>query len=474
MRTSALCALAAVALCATTCGAAATTLAAGNTPLLHLRGGQQKSVKKVGILTAGGLAPCLSSAIGVLIEEYTLHDPSIEIICYVDGYKGLLKGEHLKVGANERSLAPVLYRRGGSIIGNSRVKLTNVADCVKRGLVKEGEDPQKVAADQLVSDGVDVLHTIGGDDTNCAAAALAAFLQANSYPLTVVGMPKTVDNDVVPIWLSLGAWTAAEQGMIFFKNVVNEHSANPRMLIVHEVMGRDCGWLTAATARMYREDLKCQQMIPSMGLIKERLDIHAVYVPEGDFNVEAEGKRLKALMDETGNINIFISEGAGVANIIKELEAEGKTVPRDAFGHAKLDSVNVGKYYGDKLGAMMGAEKVLVHKSGYFARSAAPNSQDLKLIKDCGLKAVESAVLGISGVIGHDENTPDLELRAIEFDRIAGGKQFNVHETWFTAMLTEIGQPHPVQIPHFDKNGHAHPIKQTVSGLLDAKVKLAK
>jgi diphosphate-dependent phosphofructokinase len=408
-----------------------------------------------------------------LIEEYTLYDPSIEIICYVDGYKGLLKGEHIKVGDNERSLAPVLCKRGGSVIGNSRVKLTNVADCVKRGLVKDGEDPQKVAADQLVADNVDVLHTIGGDDTNTAAADLAAFLARNNYPLTVVGMPKTIDNDVIPIWLSLGAWTAAEQGMIFFKNVVNEHSANPRMLIVHEVMGRDCGWLTAATAKMYRDDLKCQNMVPAMGLIKERLDVHAVYVPEGKFDVEAEGKRLKPIMDKYGNINIFISEGAGKDYIIEEMEAEGKTVPRDAFGHAKLDSVNVGKYYGDKLGALIGAEKVLVQKSGYFARSAAPNSQDLKLIKDCALKAVESAVLGKSGVIGHDEATPDLELRAIEFERIAGGKQFNVEEQWFRSMLTEIGQPFPQQVPHFDKKGKQHPIKKTVGSMIDAKLQTA-
>ena len=72
-----------------------------------------------------------------------------------------------------RRKALVLTKHGGSPIGNSRVKLTNVADCVKRGLVKEGEDPLKVAADQLVKDGVDVLHTIGGDDTNTTAAGKA-------------------------------------------------------------------------------------------------------------------------------------------------------------------------------------------------------------------------------------------------------------------------------------------------------------
>ena len=106
-----------------------------------------------------------------------------------------------------------------------------------------------MAADQLVKDGVEVLHTIGGDDTNTAAADLAAFLAKEDYPLTVIGLPKTVDNDVFPIQQSLGAWTAAEEGAKFFANVVNEQSANPRMLIIHECMGRDCGYLTAATAK---------------------------------------------------------------------------------------------------------------------------------------------------------------------------------------------------------------------------------
>ena len=73
-------------------------------------------------------------------------------------------------------MASSLHMHGGSPIGNSRVKLTNYKDCLKRGLVKEGEDPQRVAADQLIKDGVEVLHTIGGDDTNTAAADLAAFL----------------------------------------------------------------------------------------------------------------------------------------------------------------------------------------------------------------------------------------------------------------------------------------------------------
>ena len=288
------------------------------------------AIKKVAILTAGGLAPCLSTAIAALVERYTQIAPEVEIICYVSGYKGLLEGKSVVVTPEVRKNIAALYEFGGSPIGNSRVKLTNIKDCVKRGLVKEGEDPQKVAADQLVKDGVDVLHTIGGDDTNTAAADLAAYLAKNNYALNVVGLPKTIDNDVYPIRQSLGAWTAAEQGARYFANVVGENSANPRMLIVHEVMGRNCGYLTVATAAAYRKLLDQRTWIPELGLRRENYEIHGVYIPEMAFDVKEEAKRLREIMDKYDNVNIFVSEGAGVSTIIKEMEARGEEVVRDA------------------------------------------------------------------------------------------------------------------------------------------------
>ncbi|MFT5623246.1 MAG: pyrophosphate--fructose-6-phosphate 1-phosphotransferase [Bacteroidia bacterium] len=400
---------------------------------------ETKSVKKVALLTAGGLAPCLSSAVGGLIERYTELYPDIEIICYRSGYKGLLLGDSIQVTEEIRANAGTLHDHGGSPIGNSRVKLTNVKDCIKRGLVKEGEDPLKVAADQLTKDGVDVLHTIGGDDTNITAADLAAYLAENDYALTVVGLPKTIDNDVFPIAQSLGAWTAAEQGAKYFENVVAEHNANPRMLIIHEVMGRSCGWLTAATADAYRKRLNQLEWAETIGLSTIRKDVHAVFIPEMDVDIQAEATRLKAIMDEHDNVNIFISEGAGVETIIKEMEAAGEEVPRDAFGHVKLDAVNPGKWFGEQFAKMLDAEKVLVQKSGYFARAAPANKDDLRLIKSCTDLAVDCAVVGESGVIGHDEDDRNI-LRAIEFPRIAGGKPFNIDTPWFDELLNAIGQ----------------------------------
>ena len=108
-----------------------------------------------------------------------------------------MSGEHVKVTDAVRENASVLQLHGGSPIGNSRVKLTNVEDCVKRGLVVEGENPLHRAAEQLMMDQVTILHTIGGDDTNTQAAKIAEYLEGHNYPVTVVGMPKTIDNDVV-------------------------------------------------------------------------------------------------------------------------------------------------------------------------------------------------------------------------------------------------------------------------------------
>ncbi len=397
------------------------------------------TVRTVAMLTAGGLAPCLSSAVGGLIERYSEVAPDARIIAYLDGYAGLLQGRYLEVTPDVRAGAHLLHRYGGSPIGNSRVKLTNVKDCVRRGLVEEGQDPLHVAAERLTADGVDVLHTIGGDDTNTTAADLAAYLHEHDYELTVVGLPKTVDNDVIPIRQSLGAWTAAEQGSRYAQNIIAEHSSNPRMLIVHEVMGRNCGWLTAETARRYHAWVGEQEWVPGIGNDPRQWDVHAVFVPEQRIDIDAEAERLRAVMDELGCVNIFLSEGAGVAEIIEQLQASGQEVPMDPFGHVQLDKVNPGAWFAKQFSAKLGAEKHMVQKSGYFSRSAAANEEDLALIKNCTDLAVECAMRGESGVIGQDEEAGDA-LTAIAFPRIAGGKKFDVSVPWFTELLTSLGQ----------------------------------
>jgi pyrophosphate--fructose-6-phosphate 1-phosphotransferase len=162
-------------------------------------------------------------------------------------------------------------------------------------------------------------------------------------------------------------------------------------------------------------------------------------VPERPIDIAEEAKRLRKTMDERGGVNLFISEGAGVRDIVAAMEAAGEHVPRDPFGHVQLDKVNPGQWFGKQFAAQLGAEKVLVQKSGYFARSAPANEADLELIRACTTHAVDAALRGESGVVGQDEERGD-ELRVIEFDRISGGKTFDVTVPWFTELLRDLGQ----------------------------------
>ena len=121
------------------------------------------------------------------------------------------------------------------------------------------------------------------------------------------------------------------------------------------------------------------------------------------------------------------------------MEANGENVPRDAFGHVRLDEINPGQWFAKQFSGALEAEKTLVQKSGYFARSAKPNQIDLDLIKKSSFFGAEQAIEGKSGVAGLDDDHNE-SMRLIEFERIKGGKPFNMEVDWYQSMLREIGQ----------------------------------
>ncbi len=161
--------------------------------------------------------------------------------------------------------------------------------------------------------------------------------------------------------------------------------------------------------------------------------------PETDFDFQKEVDRLKKRMDEKDGVNIFLSEGAGLETIVREMESRGEEVPKDAFGHIRLDEINPGQWFAKQFSGALDAEKTLVQKSGYFARSAKPNQQDLDLIKRSAFFGAEQAIKGKSGVAGLDDDH-NKELRLIEFERIKGGKPFDTTVDWYKTMLNDIGQ----------------------------------
>jgi pyrophosphate--fructose-6-phosphate 1-phosphotransferase len=187
--------------------------------------------------------------------------------------------------------------------------------------------------------------------------------------------------------------------------------------------------------------------LPDLGVARQNREVHAVYIPELQFDLAEEAIRLSSVMSEVGNVNIFLSEGAGVDSIVAEMTQRGEDVPLDPFGHVKIDKINPGAWFADQFAPMIGAEKVLVQKSGYFSRSAPANAKDRELIKACAVVAVASALTGVSGLVGQDEDQANV-IRACEFDRVAGAKPFNTEQPWFDELLAEIKQPKGLPLNH--------------------------
>ena len=166
---------------------------------------------------------------------------------------------------------------------------------------------------------------------------------------------------------------------------------------------------------------------------------HSILLPEEELLFEEECRRLNKIMDRYDCVNIFLSEGAGMDTIVREIESQGQEVPRDAFGHVRLDDINPGQWFAKQFAEALYADKTLIQKSGYFARSAKPGVRDLALIKKSAFMAVDFALKGESGLVGLDENNNG-ELGLIDLQLIEGGKEFDTSQKWFTEMLNDIGQ----------------------------------
>tara|TARA_Y100000590_G_C14995461_1_gene741751 strand:- start:130 stop:564 length:435 start_codon:yes stop_codon:yes gene_type:complete len=142
------------------------------------------------------------------------------------------------------------------------------------------------------------------------------------------------------------------------------------------------------------------------------------------------------MMNDIGCLNIFISEGAFLKEISDEIESKGNEINKDAFGHIQLDSINTGKWISKIISDKINIQRVLIQKSGYFARSSAPNLEDLEYIfKICDF-AFKEALNGNSGVAGIDERSN--ELSCIDFNLIRGEKGLDINSKWYLDMMKEI------------------------------------
>lgn len=221
---------------------------------------------------------------------------------------------------------------------------------------------------------------IGGNDSMDAVAKLTAFLAGTDYEMRVIGVPKTIDNDLVGTDHTPGFGSAAKYIATTIKEIIRDCAVyTVRAVTIVEVMGRDAGWLTAAAALPF--------------LSGEGPDL--IYLPERPFDVSAFLTSVKEALERHPNVVIAVSEGLRLADGTY-VGASAQSGVKDSFGHQYL--AGTGKYLEQVVKKELGC-KVRSIELNLPQRCAAhlASATDIEESVRTGKTAVEKAVQGISG-----------------------------------------------------------------------------
>jgi 6-phosphofructokinase 1 len=325
-----------------------------------------------------------------------------EVLGFRDGYRGLDPANGLEPIVLDPDLVDDIHKEGGTVLGTSR-----------------GPVDISRAVDNLIKRGVDILFVVGGDGTQRGGHALFREAQKRGHPLAVVGIPKTVDNDVPYVSRTFGYQTALEEAARVIACAHTEvHSVQNGIALV-KLMGRHAGFIaTAATVASQ--------------------DVNFCLIPEIPFRLEGEGGFLNALKKRTlkrAHAVIVVAEGAGQ----DLLENTGEE--RDASGNAKLK--DIGLFLREKIESYFRAEKIPMAmrylEPSYIIRSVPADSEDAILCDQYARNAVHAAMAGKTGlVIGllHDHfiHVP-IEMLAKEEKRV------DPNGSIWHAVLATTGQP---------------------------------
>src|SRR5438309_11919376 len=308
---------------------------------------------RIGILTGGGDAPGLNAAIRAAARR--AFQRGFQVTGIKNGWAGCLNAGDFEslTPASVRGILPL----GGTILGTSR---TNP--------MKEKDGVQQVIS-LLRGNGIDGLVAIGGDDTLSVAAAMsdAGYL--------VVGVPKTIDNDLSATEFCVGFDTAVGVVTEALDRLPTTASAHHRVMVV-EVMGRDTGWVAL------------------MGGIAGGADL--IIIPEFDLTLPDVVAHLYRRRGEGKLFSIIVvAEGARIAELERELGGEPE---KDAFGHVRLAKRGIGDILASSVERETGFE-TRVTVLGHLQRGGSPSPVDRIWATRLGVAAVELIVDGKSGVI---------------------------------------------------------------------------
>jgi ATP-dependent phosphofructokinase / diphosphate-dependent phosphofructokinase len=315
---------------------------------------------RIGVLTGGGDCPGLNAVIRAIVRKGA-GTYGHEFVGYRDGWRGPLEGDCLPLGVPEvRGILP----RGGTILGSSR---TNP-------FAADG-GPAQIAAN-LTAAGVDGLIAIGGEDTLGAASRLH-----QEHRIPVIGVPKTIDNDLSATDYTFGFDTAINIAMEAIDRLHTTADSHHRVLIV-EVMGRHAGWIAFHA-----------------GLAG---GANVILIPERRFDVaqvcELVGRRFASHFAPI----IVVAEGAEPVGGIPTPDAD----QRDAFGHQRLGGI--GHWLEGEIERRTGKE-TRATVLGHVQRGGTPTAFDRVLATRFGLHAIDAADAGRWGTMTALRGT-DIEL----------------------------------------------------------------
>jgi ATP-dependent phosphofructokinase / diphosphate-dependent phosphofructokinase len=317
---------------------------------------------KIGVLTGGGDCPGLNAVIRAIVRK-GVGVYGHEFVGYRDGWRGPLEGDSNPLGIPEvRGILP----RGGTILGSSR---TNP--------MKEEGGVEKLVAN-LESDGIDGLIAIGGEDTLGVASKLS------EQDVNVVGVPKTIDNDLGATDYTFGFDTAVNIAMEAIDRLHTTAESHKRALIV-EVMGRYAGWIAfhAGVAG----------------------GANVILIPEIEFEIEKVCDYIEQRYEDHYSPIIVVSEGAQP----KGGMPEAADAPTDAFGHVRLGGV--AHWLEGEIESRTGHE-ARATVLGHVQRGGTPTAFDRVLATRFGLHAIDAAHNGDWGMMTSLRST-DIELVAL-------------------------------------------------------------
>jgi 6-phosphofructokinase 1 len=357
---------------------------------------------KAALVTCGGLSPGLNNVIRSAFLELHHNYGVPEVLGIRFGYQGLNPAKGQKPLRLTSDMVEDIHRTGGTILGSSR-----------------GPEDPGVIVDFLKREGINILFCVGGDGTQRGAHTIAAEVQRRGLPIAIVGIPKTIDNDLPFVWRSFGFGTALDKAreVIDCAHVEAKSAQNGVGLV--KLMGREAGFI-AATATLASQE------------------VNFALIPEVPFPLEGEGGLLHALkkrLSARGHAVIVVAEGAG-----QDLIAKGRD-ERDASGNLKLN--DIGLFLKERITRYFAAEKIPMSLKyidpSYVIRSVPANTDDSLLCDAMARYAVHAAMAGKTDVLiglWHNEF-----LHVPISAAVASQKRLSPEGGTWLSVLATTGQP---------------------------------